>query len=353
MFYLQKCELQNLNNKFSNFQEYHLPINHFPNGEIICQLDDFLFSNSLSFNNDKPYIFIRWDSLNQEKGVSLSDEIMYLMLLVNAIRNHNLLFEYNGKIDIYLSINMLPYARQDRNTGNTSISNKVLINLLNSLDFAKISIDDIHSDASRVLFDNGLLYENNQANCFLDLIKLIDMRLIDVNDDKVLSFVKSLSQNHLDDKYDSTLILISPDAGAYKKVYDVGVSLCGYNQSLNPLIITAQKHRDVSTGKITNTHVNVMDDLLRHNPNILQKEKIYLLVVDDICDGGRTFIELSKAIDKNIEEWCLKSNEFNYQDIKHKFIKTLYVTHGLFSKGKEVVEECYDIVLAYNEKKSS
>jgi ribose-phosphate pyrophosphokinase len=39
--------------------------------------------------------------------------------------------------------------------------------------------------------------------------------------------------------------------------------------------------------------------------------------VDDICDGGRTFIEISKALD-------------GYQGELY-----LFVTHGIFSKGFE------------------
>jgi ribose-phosphate pyrophosphokinase len=48
----------------------------------------------------------------------------------------------------------------------------------------------------------------------------------------------------------------------------------------------------------------------------------HVIIVDDICDGGRTFIELAKV---------LKSN-------KVKNI-TLFVTHGIFSKGVDALFE--------------
>jgi ribose-phosphate pyrophosphokinase len=39
-----------------------------------------------------------------------------------------------------------------------------------------------------------------------------------------------------------------------------------------------------------------------------------VLIVDDICDGGGTFIGIAKALPKDVKKY-------------------LYVTHGIFSKG--------------------
>lgn len=48
-----------------------------------------------------------------------------------------------------------------------------------------------------------------------------------------------------------------------------------------------------------------------------------ILVMDDICDGGATFISLAKEI---------KAHElYNDQEL------WLYVTHGIFSKGKQTL----------------
>lgn len=54
-----------------------------------------------------------------------------------------------------------------------------------------------------------------------------------------------------------------------------------------------------------------------------------LVVVDDICDGGRTFVELAKAI-----------REAGYT----KELR-LCVTHGIFSAGLQPLE-CYDKIYA-------
>ena len=75
-------------------------------------------------------------------------------------------------------------------------------------------------------------------------------------------------------------ILVSPDLGAYKKVDKLSQKI-GYRGS----IATGIKVRDLSTGQIIKSDVNT-DDLKNKS----------CIVVDDICDGGRTFIELASAL---------------------------------------------------------
>ena len=68
--------------------------------------------------------------------------------------------------------------------------------------------------------------------------------------------------------------------------------------------VAAEKVRDQLTGEITGMTI----------PTI--KERLSILVVDDLCDGGRTFVELAKLI--------LPYKPSNF---------VLYVSHGIFSKG--------------------
>ena len=71
--------------------------------------------------------------------------------------------------------------------------------------------------------------------------------------------------------------------------------------------IRADKKRDPSNGEITGTVV--------YSEHLGSQD---VLIVDDICDGGRTFIELAK-------------------ELRHLTTGRiyLYVTHGIFSKGHE------------------
>jgi ribose-phosphate pyrophosphokinase len=76
------------------------------------------------------------------------------------------------------------------------------------------------------------------------------------------------------------------------------------------------KIRDQETGGITSLRMNTSGGC---NHYIKNKN---ILIVDDICDGGRTFIECAKI---------LHLHEVNSV--------SLYVTHGIFSKGLAPLED--------------
>lgn len=94
--------------------------------------------------------------------------------------------------------------------------------------------------------------------------------------------------------------MISPDAGANKKTLEMAKFL-GHNN-----FIRADKIRNVKTGSIEHTAVYGC---------VKDKD---CLIVDDICDGGATFIALAERL--------------KFGDAKSV---SLYVTHGIFSKGKQ------------------
>lgn len=252
-------------------------------------------------------------------STTLSDMIIQLLLVVNAIKNDSFYKLNKDCCLIYLNIPMLPYARQDRWMGNgTSIANKVFIDLLNNLKLDGILTNDIHSDSSRVLFDDGVLIERTQAECFLDAIH----------------HTYTLSKLF---KSKEKIVFISPDSGAYKKVFDVAAIVSkAYNMDIE--IVTAQKHRDLKTGKINSTAIDLSHLATPTSySNTNENPKFHLFVIDDLCDGGRTFIELSKAIDVSLDS------------VKGEYTKNLFITHGLFTKGKKVVEQHFDNIYAYND----
>ena len=102
-------------------------------------------------------------------------------------------------------------------------------------------------------------------------------------------------------------ILVSPDAGSLKKVSKVA-------REFNCKMVRADKTRSVIDGSITGTVV--------YSESVGDKD---FLIIDDICDGGRTFIELAKELRK------LTTGKIK-----------LYVTHGIFSKGLDVLTEHID-----------
>lgn len=109
--------------------------------------------------------------------------------------------------------------------------------------------------------------------------------------------------------------LISPDAGSNKKIFDLA-KLIDYDGE----IIRCDKLRDIVTGNIIETIV-YKDDLNGKD----------CLIVDDICDGGRTFIQLATAL-------------------KQKNCGKIYliVTHGIFSYGFDVLSDNIDGIFCTN-----
>ena len=112
-------------------------------------------------------------------------------------------------------------------------------------------------------------------------------------------------------EYRNELILLAPDAGALKKTYKIAKTI-EYGKE----VIFCEKQRNTKTGEITGTKIYT---------NAI-KDKMFI-IFDDICDGGRTFIEIAKVL--------------KAQGAK-KVI--LAVSHGIFSKGLEPLFEYIDEV---------
>lgn len=103
---------------------------------------------------------------------------------------------------------------------------------------------------------------------------------------------------------ENTLIhIVSPDAGAEKKIDKLLPEVEGIGYHLSPVYCSKQRDRD--SGKLSGFKVHGGD--LEGQP---------CLIVDDICDGGGTFLGIAEKL-------------------KEKNAGKLYlaVSHGIFSKG--------------------
>lgn len=194
-----------------------------------------------------------------------SDHIMELLQLVETLR-------HSGWGNLTLVMPYCAFSRQDRrcNPGE-SFSLKVFTNLINSCNFQSVTTYDNHSDVATALIDN-------------------------CTNVSVKSIMGNDSNFKLFSRYD---FFISPDAGANKKVFDCS------NHFITSMI-RADKSRDTQTGAITSTDVYATAEQLDNKT---------VLIVDDICAGGRTFIELAKSL----------------KAIQPNVIIHLYVTHGFFT----------------------
>lgn len=109
-------------------------------------------------------------------------------------------------------------------------------------------------------------------------------------------------------------IIIAPDKGAVGRAKEVAAALAVKE------IIFATKKRDPNNGRIIATEL----------PDInLQDCKV--LIVDDICDGGGTFIPLAELLkEKGASE------------------VSLLVSHGIFSRGLESLKPAIDKIYCAN-----
>ena len=170
-------------------------------------------------------------------------------------------------------------ARSDRRftEGDANYLKQVICPIINAQKYEAVIVLDPHSDVLEACLDNFEKIDNHG---------IVKSALTDIDN-------KNDAQNRI--------VLVSPDAGAYKKIFDVAQKF-GIRK-----IITATKVRDIKTGKILHTEIPVLD----------QHEDLKYVIVDDICDGGRTFIELAKAI----------------HDSRPTAEVYLVVAHGIFSNS--------------------
>lgn len=233
----------------------------FPGGEINVVLE----------TNDR----IKDRDISIEADLKTMDDVMTLLLLTDAIKR-----QFPNSIDLVMPY--VPYARQDRNMQEgDALSIKVFADLINAQGYRSVTVWDAHSDVAPALINN--------------CINVPQYKLLDKNLE--LDIVSSHP------------VLVIPDAGAVKKV----LKFAEYHKITD--IAQGEKHRDVITGKIIGT-------TFKSKQMYATKEH---WILDDICDGGATFIHLAKAI-----------REF-YDDADNKVKINLLVTHGIFSKGKEVL----------------
>lgn len=187
-----------------------------------------------------------------------------------------------GASKVHLYVPYFLGARSDRKfqEGGINYLKQVVCPIVNSQKFKSITVLDPHSDVLEACLDNYNKVDNHI---------LVKWALTDIDNKNGAN---------------SRICLVSPDAGAYKKIFDVAKRFNISN------IITATKIRDLKTGNIISTEIPDLDI-------VDEKRELKYVIVDDICDGGRTFIELAKVIK------AIRPDSKIY----------LVVTHGIFSSG--------------------
>jgi len=238
-------------------------------------IGDEIQFESFWFSGGEPHIRIKEFDTSKKVFVSHRinsfNDLGLLTIAIDALRRM-------GVKEINLFIPYFPGARQDRlMVPGESLTVKVYADLINRLELKSVSVLDPHSEVTPSFLDNCKVLSN-------------------------YGFIKEVLE-HLPAEF----ILISPDAGAAKKIHALAKSL-GHTK-----IMECTKKRDVVTGKLSGFNVPASE--LNQQP---------CLIVDDICDGGGTFIGLAKELkEKNAGELYLA------------------VSHGIFSKGLEELSHIF------------
>lgn len=204
-------------------------------------------------------------------------DIMDLLLVMDALRR---VVPYRSQV--HLALPYVPYARQDRVAlPGEPLSIKVFCSLINSMAFDSVTVSDPHSEVTPALLERVVVVPASD-------------------------YVRTLVASRFE--FSAPFAVVAPDAGARKRVDGVAALL-------GVPVVYASKKRDPRTGALSGFAV---DGTVPDMP---------LLVVDDICDGGGTFIALAQVLRRQTRQPLY-----------------LYVTHGLFTKGVAPLLALYDQV---------
>lgn len=197
-------------------------------------------------------------------------DVMHLVVADSLLTRNNIFVKWY--------VPYKPFARQDRVTDTRHANETEMFkNLIEYLALPRFIFLDVHSDSYKF----GKCIPQNVPIKWLGLDPI-------------------------------TYHIIVPDAGAAKKInaHSGGITFCS-------------KTRDPITGKLSGFNVP---------PVATRPHTEKLILIDDICDGGGTFIGIAEKLQEYRE--------------KHKLV--LYVTHGIFSKGFDDLLKYYDEIITTN-----
>jgi ribose-phosphate pyrophosphokinase len=193
-----------------------------------------------------------------------SADDLFDLLLVNDILRHN----HNS---VHLQIEYLLGGRMDRRINDRQPDTLAVVgNIIHSADFESVSVLDPHSSVTLDVLGAGPpLYAMTEF-----LTALNDFRPIDT-------------------------VIVQPDKGAEERVRNM-------TRGLGFIIVECSKKRESASGRLFKPKIKA--------PALVRGMRC--LIVDDICDGGATFVALAR-----------KLREAGATEV------SLFVTHGIFSKG--------------------
>ena len=226
--------------------------------------------------------------INIDARIKDSIGLLALIYLLDHLNNS---VEYSN-FTVHCSLDYFPNSRQDRTVNTGAIVQpftlKTFCKILNSFPNVVYFVSDPHSNVIETLLNKVVV-------------------------DSLYSLVSVFCKDNYNILKDIDY-LISPDQGAYKKVKAIG-------ERYNIPVLVADKVRNPETKEIKLSLNTAID---------LTGKKI--LILDDICDGGRTFLAVAEVLKK----------QYNAKTVD------LYITHGLFPFGYEHLKQHINQIYTYN-----
>lgn len=203
---------------------------------------------------------VEWDFTHEGEIIHLAQ----LKDLLDSFRKNRHIMRFE------LFMPFLPYARQDKPISNTTTFSLLsFAKLINAMEFDLVHSLDAHSNVANLVIKN-----------FFSL--------------SPISMIEKICRQQLRPD-----LVCYPDKGARDRY-----------SGFHKVNIYGEKVRDQLTGHIS--HYELIGECKDKN----------VLIIDDICDGGATFIKLAQALHK------AGAKEVH-----------LFVTHGIFSKGLRVLKD--------------
>lgn len=206
-----------------------ITFDRFPNGETkldAVTVDETLYTTDESTN----VINLRYED---------DSDLIKLLFLKKYIDN-----KLKKGSTVRLLIQYMPYSRMDRAMGGAAFTLQYVTDFINALDFDRVTVAEPHSDVTTALL--------NRSDAFMATQFLLPrvMRQIDFDSDSDYLFY--------------------PDAGAQKR----------YAEMAGAAHLVGYKHRDVTTGRITD--LQLVGEPPAHPSKII--------IVDDLSSYGGTFL---------------------------------------------------------------
>lgn len=225
------------------------------------------------------------------------NEEMTLYYIVKHLR------DYDSSAKINLSMPYLPNARMDRVKSEEEVFTlKWFAEFINSLNFGKVILTDVHSNVGEAL---------------------IDRIVID-------TFSLEVFHKNAIDKFNPDVIFF-PDAGAHKRYAD-NLAFKQYPSTFG------NKVRDWKTGEIKGLTIDT--------PGMIDNKRV--LIVDDICSFGGTF---SRSVDQLEEAGATavalavthcEDNILKGGLLKEELLEAVYTTDSLYKAHSDKVKVVFE-----------